>query len=116
MYSSGQREGKGTASGATLMTPTRLMAARKMMGDRVAQTAAEEFQEGETMSSATQPPWPCEIQTCSRLAIRDSNHPPVFRSLVSNSPPLSSTAGTGYGITALKMQCMRRHNFDTAVR
>eukprot|EP00903_Cladosiphon_okamuranus_P019261 g17707.t2 len=38
------REGKGTASGAAVMTPTRLVTARKMMGDRVAQTAVEELQ------------------------------------------------------------------------
>eukprot|EP00752_Nemacystus_decipiens_P004418 g4034.t1 len=41
-----KREVKGTSSGDALMTPTRLMAARKMMADRVAQTAREEFQEG----------------------------------------------------------------------
>lgn len=48
MYFYGQREGK-----STLMTPERLMAARKMMGDRVAHTAAEEFQKGKTMPNST---------------------------------------------------------------
>lgn len=73
MRFSGQRDGKGTASGATVMTPTRLMTARKKMGDRVAQIAAENFQ-GETMSSSTTAlalPHPI----CSQLAPRDYDHP-----------------------------------------
>lgn len=62
MCSSGQHDGKGTTSRAVVMNPTRLMAARKMMGDRVAQNAAEEFQEGGTMSGS-----------CTALALRNPN-------------------------------------------
>lgn len=42
-----QREGKRASSDAVVLSPPRLMAARKMMSDHVAQTAAVEFQ-GET--------------------------------------------------------------------
>lgn len=101
MHSFCQREGKGTASGAVLMTPTRLMAARKAMGNRVAQTAAEDFQ-GKTMwgSSTAQVLLNPDLL---RLAPRDSDHP-----LFSDSSPLSSPAGAGYGSRTPHAQRMRR--------
>lgn len=42
-----QRESKGSCSDTVVITPPRLMTARKLMGDRVTQTAAEELKEGE---------------------------------------------------------------------
>lgn len=50
-----QREGKGASSDAALISPPRLMAARKMMNDRIVQIAAEEFEEGETAFCFGQP-------------------------------------------------------------